>query len=179
VKTHWVVVSPAAGHNFWPTLAPMRFTGKPSVYHSDALPPFFSADPTGNQPMEKAAIRCRKKPSEMNMTMDTYGNAPGISREPGEFGRRQPDITAAPGIPKTTDFINNAFRVGEGVGMRTVDLLDLGRRSDLVKASPADDGIHGRFHRLVLIGRCWNRGDLFGSGSRSKQVQPMIGVGLC
>lgn len=158
-------------------LPPMRFTRKPSGYHSDALL-LFSADPTGNQPMEKAAIRCRKKPSKMNMTMDTYCNAPGISREPGEFDRRQPDITAPPGIPKTTDFINNAFRVGEGVGMCTVDLPDLGRGGDLVKASPADDGIPGRFHGPVLIGCRWIRGGLFGSGYRSKQMQATIGIGL-
>ena len=115
----------------------------------------------------------------MNMAIDTHGDAPGIPREPGEFGRRQPDITAPPGIPKTTDFINNAFRVGEGVGMRAVDMTDLSRGSDLVKASPADDGIHGRFHGPVLIGCRWIRGGLFGSGDRSKQLQATIGIGLC
>jgi len=129
--------------------------------------------------MEKAAIRCRKKPSKMNMAIDTHGNAPGISRKPGEFGRRRADISAAPGIPITADFIDNAFRVGERMGVGAVYLPDLSRRCDLVKASPADDGIHGRFHRLVAVGDQRFCIVLFGLCDRSKKRHAWIGIGPC
>lgn len=62
--------------------------------------------------------------------------------------------------------------------MGAVDLPDLCMRSNLVKATPADDGSHGRFHRLVAFGGRRVRIGLFGFGYGSKKLQTSIRIGV-
>jgi hypothetical protein len=105
-------------------------------------------EPLEYQTPETAARAVRKKlPAQVNIAGSAKGDAPLVAMEPGEFICQRTAGTAAFGVAKTTDVVNAAGGIGEGVLVTASDNgLLLGPGDQMSTAATENDGFR--------IGRC-------------------------